>query len=437
MSRRARVMVVEESSAETRRLWTELRGDGFDVVAAPLAESASVFGSGPRPDVLILNLLAAGDDSGRERYGDLAAGLASRVGMRRLPILALGETTDERPLGVAEMLISPVSPGRIAARAAALARVATMQAELLRRFETMRDYGLDAMPPRFPDAPETLDVLVLGTGTHFIPFQNALQARAQFTGAFTAGSAIDYLARASFDAVVVDGPTDEAAATVTRLRADPRGQAVPILVAGRFAPEESEALFEAGAADVIAPDARPRDLVARLEALAVETRLRRSLTASYADTRRLISNDALSGLFGRGFALAHLDRLIAEQRATEEPISVIGLEIADLDAVNRRHGHAVGDRLIRQVGKLIGLVTRAEDLAARIGAGRFVVLVPGATEDRAEVAARRVSGILAATRFGFDGLVEPIETTIVARVTEAEDADTADGLVERLFQRAD
>lgn len=81
--------------------------------------------------------------------------------------------------------------------------------------------------------------------------------------------------------------------------------------------------------------------------------------------------DPLTGLRNRRAADIVLDRLCASG-------SGFGLMHLDLDyfkAVNDTHGHAAGDFVLANVGRILREQLRADDCAARIGGDEFVVIV--------------------------------------------------------------
>ena len=127
--------------------------------------------------------------------------------------------------------------------------------------------------------------------------------------------------------------------------------------------------------------------------------MREQMKAIYAKARHYASNDALTGLFSRGYLMEHLSRLVREARRTGERFCVVGFSIPDLAALNGAHGYAGGDHLIRQAGMLIARLARGEDLAARAGGGRFALVLPSAGYGEAEQASRRIAAVIRATRF--------------------------------------
>jgi diguanylate cyclase (GGDEF)-like protein len=74
------------------------------------------------------------------------------------------------------------------------------------------------------------------------------------------------------------------------------------------------------------------------------------------------------------------ERLRAELDRTQRDGSQLALVLLDLDhfaTVNNARGHRFGDRVLTEVADTLAAGIRASDLVARVGGGRFAVLLPG------------------------------------------------------------
>jgi diguanylate cyclase (GGDEF)-like protein len=66
------------------------------------------------------------------------------------------------------------------------------------------------------------------------------------------------------------------------------------------------------------------------------------------------------------------------------PVGCVALlDVDDLKHLNGVHGYAVGDRILRGIGEVLGSVLRAPDLTARVDGDEFAVLLPQTTTDEA------------------------------------------------------
>ena len=76
--------------------------------------------------------------------------------------------------------------------------------------------------------------------------------------------------------------------------------------------------------------------------------------------------------------------------ADRGPVSVLLLDVDRFEIVNESLGHAVGDRVLRDVGERISSVLGPDDAVARFGGDTFAVLLPGSDTDAAMAFAERV-----------------------------------------------
>jgi diguanylate cyclase (GGDEF)-like protein len=174
-----------------------------------------------------------------------------------------------------------------------------------------------------------------------------------------------------------------------------------------------------------------RSLPRLLRGLVAEHRFRRALRSVYTRGRHLETNDSLTGLYSRGFLMAHLDRARQDMAATGEPFAVCALSVPDLAGINAAHGYAGGDRVLRQVGAMIGRLSRAEDLAARCGC-HMVLVMPGTDADAALAPSRRIAGVVRATDLGLpDG--GRLRVDLAERLVALDPDEATDDLMRRLL----
>ncbi|AGN78699.1 MULTISPECIES: sensor domain-containing diguanylate cyclase [Pseudomonas] len=96
--------------------------------------------------------------------------------------------------------------------------------------------------------------------------------------------------------------------------------------------------------------------------------------------------DPLTGLGNRRSLEFSLSLLEAEGRA----FAAIVLDIDHFKQVNDKHGHEVGDQVLRRLAELMRRCCREGDLLCRTGGEEFLMLLPGASLDVATVVAERL-----------------------------------------------
>lgn len=105
---------------------------------------------------------------------------------------------------------------------------------------------------------------------------------------------------------------------------------------------------------------------------------------------RLAEHDALTGVLNRRAILARLRAGFLQARESDEPLSLLFLDLDHFKQVNDTYGHHVGDQCLRA---LVGPVTselRQGDAFGRYGGEEFLVVLPGAGAGNAEVVAERI-----------------------------------------------
>lgn len=105
--------------------------------------------------------------------------------------------------------------------------------------------------------------------------------------------------------------------------------------------------------------------------------LLRDVTAERAAHRELAwsaTHDPLTGLLNRRALEAELQRLLPQVRA-ESPAAALFIDLDHFKAVNDSAGHAVGDRLLREVALALAATVRRDELVARLGGDEFVIVL--------------------------------------------------------------
>ena len=144
---------------------------------------------------------------------------------------------------------------------------------------------------------------------------------------------------------------------------------------GTSAHDLDEPLFVAGCLGLTA-------VMCAWQAQTVE-RQRRELSAASR-------SDHLTGSLNRRGFYEHAERVLARARRAPEPVALVLIDLDSFKAVNDRHGHAAGDRLLCWVVDSLRGALRPGDAIARLGGDEFALLLPGIEADGARVIAERM-----------------------------------------------
>lgn len=104
------------------------------------------------------------------------------------------------------------------------------------------------------------------------------------------------------------------------------------------------------------------------------------------------------------------------------------IDIDHFKGVNDKYGHAVGDSVLRMVGRTLQGGVRGGDLAGRWGGEEFLVIVGNATHEVIATVAERVRALVAAS-----SLTEPeaLSVTISVGAAVARAGESAAEVVHR------
>jgi diguanylate cyclase (GGDEF)-like protein len=189
--------------------------------------------------------------------------------------------------------------------------------------------------------------------------------------------------------------------------------------------------FDVGHASVFAWP----DQIARGLNLSLATALALAVVAAMQKQRELSTSDALTGIFNRRFFDDYFGNEIERAARYRTPVSVAMIDIDHFKRFNDVYGHAVGDRALKTVARVLQRAVRRSDLVARYGGEEFVLLL---RETEAGQAADRLEGIRRAVE------AEPLLTraSSPARITVSaglaswpEDGLTPADLLNRADQR--
>lgn len=151
-----------------------------------------------------------------------------------------------------------------------------------------------------------------------------------------------------------------------------------------------------------------------------------------AELAREAVHDGLTGLFNRAYLDDSLGRELARADRERRPVGLLILDIDHFKTINDRHGHGVGDHVLRRVADLVRSQVRAGDIPCRYGGDELVAVMPGATVQEALQVGERIRRSVAQTSLAADG--GPVHATIsVGVAVYSDDAPSAADL----FRAAD
>ena len=161
----------------------------------------------------------------------------------------------------------------------------------------------------------------------------------------------------------------------------------------------------------------------------------KELEKALATIERLASHDELTGAYSRRF---FLDALRREKTRSDREHKTFCVAILDLDsfkAVNDRHGHLVGDDVLREFAEAVQLELRGSDYFARYGGEEFSLLLVDTDLAYAAGVLERIRGRIASNIFSHVGSTVTVSAG-VAQYRLHEDVSGTIGRADRSLYSA-
>jgi diguanylate cyclase (GGDEF)-like protein len=111
---------------------------------------------------------------------------------------------------------------------------------------------------------------------------------------------------------------------------------------------------------------------------------------SHRAVQRQALVDGLTGLANRRPCEDALKKEVVRAKRLGDPLAVIVADLDDFKAVNDRHGHPTGDKVLREFAEALKASVREIDIPSRWGGEEFVVVLPGTDEAGGAHVAERI-----------------------------------------------
>ncbi|HJV28837.1 MAG TPA: diguanylate cyclase [Aromatoleum sp.] len=162
---------------------------------------------------------------------------------------------------------------------------------------------------------------------------------------------------------------------MARLLNDPEG--TPEII------RRGELILSAQASRINADDGHLAGSAALIRDITIEKNLEDEL-------RKLSTTDGLTGLFNRRFLDDTLRKELARAQRYGHALSVLMLDVDHFKKFNDRHGHEMGDRVLKAVAGAMYATLRQQDYPCRYGGEEFLAILPDTASAGALNAAERL-----------------------------------------------
>jgi len=164
-------------------------------------------------------------------------------------------------------------------------------------------------------------------------------------------------------------------------------------------------------------------IVAKHVATAVTNALRYGASQGHA----LI--DPLTRLPNARYLFVSFEEEISRATRQQVPLSIIELDVDNFNDVNDQHGHAAGDRILRQLARVIRGQLRGCDTCVRYAADEFIVTLPGVGKQEVARLQARIQEAVESQQFVVHGGKPARLSVSMGSASFPEDGKSFDALI--------
>ena len=433
-----RVLVVDDIFANVKLLEARLSAEYFDVLTAYSGREGLEILEAERVDVVLLDVMMPGMDG-----FEVCRRIKNTPKTMHVPVVmvtALDQASEKvqgLEAGADDFLTKPVDDIALITRVKNLARLKTLNDEMLLRMASGAELGMTPEATAqwakaesagrillVEDQPRPAQRIATAlAGLHEVDIEPDLQKALMQLGDKPCDLLIVSLGLGSGDGLRL----------CSQVRALERTRNLPIIVL--IQPSDEARLLrglDMGVNDYLARPVDRNELLARVRTQMKRKRYADHLRDRLEESVELAAMDALTGLHNRRYMEVHLKALTDAARADGRPLSVVVIDVDNFKSVNDTHGHDAGDNVLREFARRIKRNTRGIDLACRLGGEEFIIIMPDTGMERARQVGERVRECIAGEPFQADPGIQVAVTASVGVATLGEQ-DTFAGV----FKRAD
>jgi two-component system cell cycle response regulator len=436
----ARVLVVDDISANLKLLEVRLNAEYFEVVTASNGPEALEACERNQCDIVLLDVMMPGMDG-----FEVARRLKANPATHHIPIImvtALDQPSDRvRGLeaGADDFLTKPVNDIALIARVRSLVRLKMVTDELRMRAVTSSEIGVtDNAFEAAQDSGVNARILVVDERKSSIDrIETALSSQHTIEVVENPQEALLRAAEGNFDLLMLslEFKNFDGLRLVGQVRSLERTRHVPILLVTD--PGEDARLLrglDLGANDYVLRTADKNEMIARVRSQVRRKRYAEKLRDNVQYSMEMALTDPLTGLFNRRYMETHVGTLVERSAARGKSLSLLILDIDYFKSINDNYGHDAGDDVLREFAERLRASIRGIDLACRYGGEEFVVVMPDTDLGVATLVAERIRRRIAGEPFPIEKGARAIEVTIsvgiAARVGPQDNAS-------QMLKRAD
>jgi diguanylate cyclase (GGDEF)-like protein/PAS domain S-box-containing protein len=154
-----------------------------------------------------------------------------------------------------------------------------------------------------------------------------------------------------------------------------------------------------------------------------------ALLKSEAHLREQSVRDHLTGLFNRRYMEETLERELRRASRKHLSLGIIMVDVDDFKRFNDTFGHAAGDAILRELGRLLLKRVRGEDIACRYGGDEFIIVLPDTSRKVTRERAELICAYARQSHLQFEGQTLEAVTLSLGVAVFPEDGSTSSAIL--------
>lgn len=444
----ARVLVVDDVPMNVKMLEAKLSTEYFNVISATDGEEALDLIVREDPDIVLLDVMMPGMDG-----FEVCRQIKGNDETAHIPVVmvtALGHPEDRvegLKAGADDFITKPIDDVALFARVKSLVRLKMLTDELRLRRTTGKQLG--AAHASLIEEGQLID------DAQILIVESALSDSGIMAKALEPlGSAIvereydkvaELVVSQNVDLIVLGlefGDDDGLRLCSNLLSADNTRSVPQLMIVDQDDRDGLIKGLELGVTDYVVRPLDHNELTARAKTQIKRKRYSDRLRNSVTESLTLAVTDPLTGLHNRRYMAEHLGALMKNNAESGKTVTLLIADVDYFKEVNDRHGHIVGDQVLRELAQRIARNIRGLDLACRYGGEEFVIIMPDADPEFAASTAERLRRVIADEPFSVEGMSSALSVTAsIGYAASSSELTSPDRLIERadsaLYQAKD
>jgi len=188
-------------------------------------------------------------------------------------------------------------------------------------------------------------------------------------------------------------------------------------------------LLHAGINDYVTKPPVEEELAARVNNLITNKRLADQVRAQQRSLYDIAMTDQLTTCHNRHSLNEYAPKYIKDAVRYKHPLSIMILDLDHFKKINDELGHATGDTILKNIGKLLMVTCRQGDIVSRIGGEEFLILLPHCNITDALHKAENIRSMIE--------LAEPADIMVTASIGVASLNEHHEKDFDKLYKSAD